>query len=93
MSNKAALATNGGEMQETLAHGVEKATIGAHHAVDKASDVASHAANSVGHKADEMNQARAKFVERASEYMRENPVASLGIAVATGYILSRLISR
>ncbi len=93
MSNKAAMATNSGEVQDTLVHGVDKATIGAHSAVDKASGVATNAANSVGHKVDDLNVAGAKFMDRASDYMRDNPLASLGIAVATGYLLSRLISR
>lgn len=93
MSTKSALPTNGGDVENSLVHGVEAAVVGAHHTVDKVGNVATHAAESLGHKGDDINAARIKLIDRASEYMREHPVASLGIAVASGYILSMIWSR
>lgn len=92
MGNKAELATNSGEMQDALERGIDKATIGAHTAVDKASGAATHAVGALGLKAEQVNDAKVKFIERTSAYMHEHPVASLGIAVATGYFLSVLLS-
>jgi ElaB/YqjD/DUF883 family membrane-anchored ribosome-binding protein len=39
-----------------------------------------------------LNDNSQRIIERASVYVRENPVTSLGIAVAAGYVLSRLLS-
>jgi len=65
---------------------------GAHGAVDSAGVAATHAAETLGVKGDRLNESGKRIVERASGYVREHPVASLGMAVATGYLLSRLLS-
>lgn len=57
----------------------------AHGAVDSAGVAATHAAESVGNKGDQLNASGKRIVERAGGYVREHPVASLGIAVAAGY--------
>jgi len=65
---------------------------GAHKAVDSAGNVATHAAGTLGGKGDQLHDNATKIVERAGGYVREHPVASLGMAVAAGYLLSRLLS-
>ena len=67
-------------------------TSGAHTAVDRAGTAAGHAAGAVGNKGDHLNATGQKLIEQAGGFVRENPVASLSIAVAAGYFLSRILS-
>jgi ElaB/YqjD/DUF883 family membrane-anchored ribosome-binding protein len=64
----------------------------AHSAVDGAGVAATHAAGTLGVRGDQLNDSGHRMVERAGSYVRENPVVCLGIAVAAGYLLSRLLS-
>ena len=114
MNPKSPASINGGNLQSTLEHSVEAATVaahrtidsasemarpafdhvvsGAHGAVDRAGVAATHAAATLGVKGEQLNVSTHKIVEHAQGYVREHPVASLGIAVATGYFLSWLLS-
>ena len=64
----------------------------AHEAVDRAGIAATGAAETLGVKGDQLNDSSKRMIERTSIYVRENPVTSLGMAVAAGYVLSRLLS-
>lgn len=64
----------------------------AHTAVDHAGVAASHAAGTIGGKGDQLNAGGQRLIEKAGDFARENPIASLGMAVAAGYLLSRLFS-
>ena len=114
MKTKDPTATNGGNMQDTLEHGVERATVAAHHTIDSVSDAAepaiehlrsgahkavdsagvaaTHAAGAVGGTGDHLQDTGKRIVARTGGYVREHPVASLGMAVAAGYLVSRLLS-
>lgn len=70
---------------------VDRITSGAHQAVDKIASVASKAADTLGVQGEQLMNFQARAMEQARGYVRENPVASLGIAIAAGYLLSRLI--
>ena len=63
----------------------------AHEAVDRVAQTASAYAERFGEKAEELLEMKDDWVEGAREYVREHPVAALGIAVAAGYILSMLM--
>jgi ElaB/YqjD/DUF883 family membrane-anchored ribosome-binding protein len=63
---------------------IERASSGAHEAIERAAQTASH-------YAEEWLEMKDNWVEGAREYVREHPVAALGIAVAAGYILSMLM--
>jgi ElaB/YqjD/DUF883 family membrane-anchored ribosome-binding protein len=65
---------------------------GAHGAVDRLGVAATQAAGTLGVKGDQLNQRGERIADQARGYVREHPVASLGMAVATGYLLSRLFS-
>jgi len=71
---------------------IDHMTTSAHTAVKRAGVVAGHAAETVGGKGDQLNAKGQKLFEQAGGYVRENPIASLGIAVAAGYFLSRILS-
>jgi ElaB/YqjD/DUF883 family membrane-anchored ribosome-binding protein len=64
----------------------------AHSAADRARATANHAAEALGEKGDKLNESSKKIIAQTEGYVREHPVASLGIAVAAGYILNRLFS-
>lgn len=64
----------------------------AHVAVDRAGDAATQAAKTLGARGDQINASGKRAVEKAGTFVNENPLASLGIAVAFGYLLSRLVS-
>ena len=71
---------------------VERMATSAHEAVDKVAGVATQAAETLGVKGEQIKTAQDKLIESAREYMREHPVATLGVAVAAGFVLSRLLS-
>ena len=70
---------------------IERASGTAHDAIDRATQTASAYAERFGEKADEWLELKDTWVEGAREYVREHPVAALGIAVAAGYVLSMLM--
>jgi ElaB/YqjD/DUF883 family membrane-anchored ribosome-binding protein len=63
---------------------IERVGDSAHEAIDRAAQTASH-------YAEEWLEMKDGWVEGAREYVREHPVAALGIAAAAGYILSLLM--
>jgi ElaB/YqjD/DUF883 family membrane-anchored ribosome-binding protein len=71
---------------------VDRLASGAHHAVDKIAGVASDAAETLDLKSEQLMDAQSRLTENCREYVRDNPVTSLGIAVAAGFLLSRLLS-
>jgi len=70
---------------------IERASSGAHDAIDRATQTASAYAERFGEKAEEWLEMKDTWVEGTREYVREHPVAALGIAVAAGYVLSMLM--
>lgn len=71
---------------------VDRVTTGAHQAVDKLAGVAASAAESIDAKSEQLKQAKNRLTEASRDYVRENPLSSIGIAVAAGFVLSRLFS-
>jgi ElaB/YqjD/DUF883 family membrane-anchored ribosome-binding protein len=71
---------------------VDRMAINAHELVDKVSGLAGLAAETLGARGEQLNRGQQKALGSAREYLHQHPLASLGIAMATGYILSRLFS-
>lgn len=71
---------------------VDKIASGAHQTVDKLAGVATQAAETLGVKGEQLKNFQTQAMEQCRGYVRENPVASLGIAIAAGFLLSRLLS-
>jgi ElaB protein len=71
---------------------VDRMASGAHQAVDKAAAAAHQAADTLETKGNEIKEAQARLMSECSSYVRANPVMSLGIAVAAGFLLSRLLA-
>lgn len=73
---------------EAVHPSVDRAAAGAHRAVKNADEMADHAVEAMeraGVKKDQM-------VTASSDYMRDHPLLTLGLAVTAGYVLSRLLS-
>lgn len=71
---------------------VDRIASGVHHAVDEAAQAAKHAADTVSAKGEQLKNAEQHLVTYSREYMQKHPIASLGIAVAAGFLLSRILS-
>jgi ElaB/YqjD/DUF883 family membrane-anchored ribosome-binding protein len=70
---------------------IERASSAAHDTVDRVTQTAAAYAERFGERAEEFLEMKDNWVEGAREYVREHPVAALGIAVAAGYVLSMLM--
>jgi len=80
------------ETTRTLDKNIDRLSQGAHQAVDRASSAASTMAERAAQKGDELMEMKDNWVEGAADYVREHPIAALGIAAAAGYLFS-VISR
>ncbi|ATG90137.1 DUF883 family protein [Methylomonas koyamae] len=71
---------------------VDKASNFAHETVDKLTSVSNQAADALEEKGQQLKNVEQRLMKNCQGYIRDNPVASLGIAVAAGFVLSRLLS-
>jgi len=70
---------------------VDRIASGAHRTVDKIASAAGQAAETLGVKGEQLKNAQVQAMEQCRGYVRDHPVTSLGIAVAAGFLLSRLL--
>lgn len=63
----------------------------AHQAVDKAVDVAAPAADWLAEQGENMNGTQKKLVANTASYVSANPLKAIAIAVAAGFLLSRIV--
>jgi len=70
---------------------VDRAAAGAHSAVDNVAHAAAHAANTLHAKGEQLKDMQAQATDSVLEYMRAKPLTSIGIAVAAGFLLSKLL--
>jgi ElaB/YqjD/DUF883 family membrane-anchored ribosome-binding protein len=83
-----------GEVFADKAHvGIDRLSTGAHDTVERVAAATANAAERLGAKGGEWLQAKDQWAESTRGYVREHPLAALGIALAAGYLLSRLTSR
>ena len=91
---------NVGAQKPDLDRNIERVSQGAHDAVDRATAAASQMADRLGEhaerlsdKGEELMSLKEDWVEGAREYVRDNPFAALGFALAAGFILSKITGR
>jgi ElaB/YqjD/DUF883 family membrane-anchored ribosome-binding protein len=70
---------------------IGRVAAGAHKTVDRMAGAATYAANAVEEKGERLKVAQRQMTESSSAYIRENPMTSLGLALAGGFILGRLL--
>jgi ElaB/YqjD/DUF883 family membrane-anchored ribosome-binding protein len=58
----------------------------------RATQSASQMAERLGEKGDEWLAMKDDYVEQAREYVKENPIMALGIALAAGYLVGKITS-
>lgn len=80
------------KVSEAARPAVDRVATGAHQVVDKLAGVAASAAETIGAKGEQLKLAQDKLTEASRDYVRENPLTSIGIAVAAGFLLSRLLT-
>ena len=78
--------------QRNMDKNLDRLSQGAHQAVDRATSAASQVMDRVGEKSEEWMEMKDNWVQGARDYVREHPIAALGIAAAAGYLFS-MISR
>ena len=71
---------------------IDKASKSAHEAVDKIANAGNQAAETLGEKGAQLKNAEQQLMEDCRVYVRDNPITSVGIAVAAGFLLSRVLS-
>lgn len=71
---------------------VDRVAASAHQAVDSIASAANRAADTLNVKTDQLKDTQQRLMESCSAYVQENPLAAIGIAVAAGFLLSRVIS-
>jgi len=71
---------------------VDRIASGAHQAVDKIAGGAAQVAESLGMKGEQLKDMHAKAMDQGRGYVRDNPIMALGIAIAAGFLLSKLLS-
>jgi len=72
---------------------LDKVSDSAHEAFDKIASATSHAAEALGEKGEQLKNAEQQLMKNCRSYLSANPITSLGIAVAAGFLLSRLLCR
>ncbi len=70
---------------------VDRIASGAHRTVDRATGAATHTATVFNVKREQFRFARLRAMGETCDYVRANPVLSLGIAVAAGYLLATVL--
>lgn len=71
---------------------VERVAERAHEVVDRAKDAASRTADNLSSRSGQMGEMTDEWVETARSYMQQHPVATITMAVAAGFLLSKILS-
>jgi len=71
---------------------VDTASDFAHETVEKIVNATNQATEALDEKSEQLMKAERQMVKKCSSYVQDNPVTSIGIAVAGGFLLSRLLS-
>lgn len=75
----------------TIGAGVNRVASGAHRAVDSVADAATGAADDVSSKGAQVRDSQENWIAPVRDYVNENPLKSLGVAIAGGYVVGRLL--
>jgi ElaB/YqjD/DUF883 family membrane-anchored ribosome-binding protein len=71
---------------------IHKASNYAHEAVDKVASAATHATEAFDEKSERLKKTEKRLIKDYTNYTRDNPITSLGIALAAGFLISRVVS-
>jgi len=71
---------------------LDNASKSAHEAFDKIASATSQAAEALGEKGEQLKKTEQQLMKSCRGYISDNPITSVGIAVAAGFLLSSLLS-
>ena len=91
--DSSAVRSNAEAMGEKAHGGIERLTSTAHDAVERATSAAASAADQLGVQGRQLLATRDELMDSTRVYVREHPLAALGVALAAGYLVSRILSR
>ena len=72
--------------------GIDKLSESAHSAIDRASQTAAQVAERFGEQGEALLAMKDDYLEQAREYVKENPIMAVGIALAAGYLFGKITS-
>jgi len=90
--DSSAVRSNAEALGERAHGGIDRLTSTAHDAVERATSAAATAVDSLGAKGRQLLESRDEWMDTTRVYVREHPIAALGVALAAGYLLSRILS-
>lgn len=70
---------------------VDSLAAGAHNAVNSLGNAANSAANAIDQKGTQLHDAQLRLTENTRHLVRDNPLATIGVAVAAGFLLSWIL--
>jgi ElaB/YqjD/DUF883 family membrane-anchored ribosome-binding protein len=73
--------------------GIDRLKDSAHETVERAAQAASSTAERLGARSEQWLASKDEWIGTARGYVRDHPVAALAMALAAGYLLSRLTQR
>jgi len=71
---------------------IEKASDYAQETAENIANASAQAAKALGEKGEQLRNAEQKLMKHGRSYVSDHPMASLGIAVTAGFVLSRMLS-
>lgn len=71
---------------------VDQLRSGVHSAVDKTANATVQAAETLSRKGEQLKNVKQEYMEQCRNYIYEKPLASLGLAIGAGILLSRLLA-
>ncbi len=80
------------KVAEAARPAVDQAASAAHQTVDNIAGAANEAVETLASKSAQLKEFQERLVNNCCSYVQQNPMTSVGIALATGFLLSRLIS-
>ena len=72
---------------------LDNASKSAHEAFDKIASATSQAGEALGEKGEQLKKTEQQLMKNCRSYISDNPITSVGIAVAVGFLLSSLLRR
>ena len=81
------------ETKRSMETNVDRLAQSAHEAVDKTASVANSYADRFSTKGEQLMQMQEDWMTTARDYVRDNPLQALGIALAAGYLLHMITRR
>ena len=75
---------------ERVAPTIDRVAQAAHQTVDKVAQAAAPAADWINQNAEQLKQQQEALIESCRSYVRDRPLAAVGLALAAGYLVGRL---